>query len=167
VGKGSKNKKYSVKSMYDMMCVGDTGNSFSGIWKAKIPYKIKNFIWLVENNAILTKDNMSRRKWVGDTSCQFCDKEETISPPVFECTMARVIRGIIAQCIGANNIPANMIQYWEWVKSWLPGGGSVYTFGLAAVCWATWKTRNKACFGKIRVKHPVEILCYACALMKF
>jgi hypothetical protein len=25
-------------------------------------------------------------------------------------------------------------QYWEWMKFWLPGGGPVYTFGLAAIC---------------------------------
>jgi hypothetical protein len=29
-----------------------------GIWKAKIPLKIKIFIWMVAQKAILTKDNM-------------------------------------------------------------------------------------------------------------
>uniref|UniRef100_K3XUC1 Reverse transcriptase zinc-binding domain-containing protein n=1 Tax=Setaria italica TaxID=4555 RepID=K3XUC1_SETIT len=27
--------------------------------------------------AILTKDNMLKRKWQGDPSCNFCDQEET------------------------------------------------------------------------------------------
>jgi hypothetical protein len=27
-------------------------------WKAKLPAKIKNFMWLVEQKVILTKDNM-------------------------------------------------------------------------------------------------------------
>jgi hypothetical protein len=36
-------------------------------------------------------------------------------------------------------------------------------FGIAAVCWAIWKTRNKACFENKMIKHPAEVLCYACA----
>jgi hypothetical protein len=150
--------KYSMKSMYDMMCVWDTGDSFSRTWKAKIPYKIKIFLWMVENKAILTKDNMVRRNWVGDNTCQFCDKEETISHLFFECNVARVVWGIITQCMGVINIPTNLSQYWCWIKNWLLGGNKVYTFGLAVVCWAVWKMRNKACFEKIRVKHPMEIL---------
>jgi hypothetical protein len=41
-----------------------------------------------------------------------------------------------------------------------------HTFGLAAVCWAIWKARNRACFEKKYVKHPAEIVIHACALMK-
>jgi hypothetical protein len=39
-------------------------------------------------------------------------------------------------------------------------------FGLAAICWSIWKSRNKACFEKIMIKNPIEILCMACANMK-
>lgn len=38
---------------------------------------------------------------------------------------------------------------------------------LADICWAIWKARNKSCFEKKQVKHPVEILNHACAFMKF
>jgi hypothetical protein len=40
-------------------------------------------------------------------------------------------------------------------------------FGLAAVCWSIWKIRNKACFEKIMIKNPIDILCLACANMKY
>ena len=42
-----------------------------------------------------------------------------------------------------------------------------YTFGLAAICWAIWKARNKACFEKKLIKHPAETMCHACALMSY
>jgi hypothetical protein len=54
--------KFSVRSLYDHLGRVDNANSFVRIWKAKIPYKIKIFLWLVENGAILTKDNMNKRK---------------------------------------------------------------------------------------------------------
>jgi hypothetical protein len=74
-----KNGKYSVKVIYDQLSGAGTGRRFTHIWKAKIPYKVKIFVWLIENNAILSKDNMIRRGWVGNSSCQFCDIEENIS----------------------------------------------------------------------------------------
>jgi hypothetical protein len=40
-------------------------------------------------------------------------------------------------------------------------------FGLPAICWSIWKTRNKACFEKIMLKNPIEILCFACTNMKY
>jgi hypothetical protein len=69
--KFGKNNRFTVKSTYDAMT--DSGYSFKHIWKGKVPAKIKIFLWLVENNAILTKDNMLKRRWKGDASCYFCD----------------------------------------------------------------------------------------------
>jgi hypothetical protein len=83
--------KFSVKSMYDQISSAAGGGSFTRFWKAKIPYKIKNFMWLVENNAILTKDNMIKRRWAGDPLCQFCNERETVNHLFFECIVARVI----------------------------------------------------------------------------
>jgi hypothetical protein len=39
--------------------------------------------------------------------------------------------------------------------------------GLAAVCWVIWKTRNAVCFGKKIFRNPLEILCSACAYMRY
>jgi hypothetical protein len=38
--------------------------------------------------------------------------------------------------------------------------------GLSTICRAIWLTRNKFCFDKKTIKHPVEIVVLACALMK-
>ena len=38
---------------------------------------------------------------------------------------------------------------------------------LAAICWAIWKARNKACFEFKCLKHPAEIICHACSFLKF
>jgi hypothetical protein len=48
------------------------------IWKMKVPLKIKIFMWFFHRKVILTKDNLLKRNWNGNTSCCFCDKEETI-----------------------------------------------------------------------------------------
>ena len=41
------------------------------------------------------------------------------------------------------------------------------TFCIAAICWATWKKRNEACFENKLLRNPIDILIYACALMSY
>jgi hypothetical protein len=50
-----------------------------------------------------------------------------------------------------------VVSFWEKIHAW----------GIAALCWVIWKSRNKACFEKILLKSPLEILCHASALMIF
>jgi len=144
-GKGG---KFTSKSMYDHLSLDESGSNFKHLWKAKLPYKIKIFLWLLEKGVILTKDNLIKRKWVGDPSCYFCSDNENINHLFFCCPVAKVIWGIIAMSLGANNIPTDIDQYKRWVNRWLPNGTSFHTLGLAAFCWAIWKRRNKACFDK-------------------
>jgi len=81
--------------------------------------------------------------------------------------VAKVIWGTVALCLGANNIPENIFQYKIWITHWLPLGHPVYTFCLGAVCWAIWKKRNEVCFENKSLKHPTDIILYACALMTY
>jgi hypothetical protein len=61
--------------------------------------------------------------------------------------------GVIALCFHQKNMPSNYDQFWMWVAKALPGGSEVYMLGLAAVCWAIWKTRNEMCFEKKRINN--------------
>ena len=164
------NKKsglFTTKSTYDWLTSGDAGMHFRHIWKAKIPYKIKIFVWLLEQNAILTKDNMIKRNWVGDPTCFFCSLPETRDHLFFECVVAKVVWGVIGRCFGADNTPRGLTQYKDWIRRWMPSGGTFHTFGLAAVCWAIWKCRNMACFDKKMIKNPAEIILHAGAYMNY
>lgn len=39
--------------------------------------------------------------------------------------------------------------------------------GLAAICWAIWKARNKTCFENIQIKNPHDIIFSACLFMRY
>ena len=117
-----KNRKFSVKSLYNSLTIDDSGPSHNSIWKGKVPQKIKTFIWLMTNNAVLTKDNMIKRKLLGDSNCMFCSQPETVDHLFFTCPVAKVIWGVIAQLLGANNIPSSLSQCWNWCDKWLPSG---------------------------------------------
>lgn len=79
-------------------------------WKGKIPTEIKIFLWMVSNNAILTKDNVIKRNWPGDPTCYFSPLEENVSHLLFQCSIAGSVWATVAVCIGASDIPISLKQ---------------------------------------------------------
>lgn len=136
-------------------------------WKSKIPYKIKIFTWLLENNAILTRDNMVKTKWAGKSTCVFCDQLETIEHLFFQCIVARCVWGIIGISLGTSCIPSNIAQYKNRIQRIFPQGKLTHHFGFSAICWTIWKSGNKVVFDKKSIKHPVEIIVHTCAFMLY
>jgi hypothetical protein len=81
------------------------------LWKAKLPLKIKIFMWLIKQGAILTKDNLTRRNWQGDKTCSFCCGDENIEHLFFSCPMAKYIWSLVAMVIGADCRPSSFEQF--------------------------------------------------------
>lgn len=65
---------FSVKSVYDHLFISEPRFPNKMLWKAKIPLKIKIFLWLLAQDAILTKENLIKRKWKGSKSVLFVRK---------------------------------------------------------------------------------------------
>jgi hypothetical protein len=78
-----------------------------------------------------------------------CDDSESINHRFFGCPVAKVTWGIIALCFQQQDWPTSYDLFWPWIRKSLPNDKNMYMFGLAAICWATWKTRNRICFDRI------------------
>jgi hypothetical protein len=81
------------------------------------------------NNAILTEDNLIKRKWSGSPTCYFCNCDENINHLFFQCSTAKAVWAIVAYAIGANNIPKSFDQCRNWCEHWLPAGKQFHTVG--------------------------------------
>jgi hypothetical protein len=101
---------------------------------------------MVLNNAILTKDNMIKRKWSGNPTYYFCTLPGSAEHLFFHCNIAKAVWAVFAICFGANNVPNSISQCWNWSEKWLPGGNKFHSLGIAAILWAIWKYRNKVYF---------------------
>ena len=68
----------TVQSMYRSLI--NNGNVFhqKQIWKLKLPLKIKIFMWYLLKGDVLTKDNLAKRNWQGNSKCGFCNMDESI-----------------------------------------------------------------------------------------
>jgi hypothetical protein len=160
VWKWTADKKFSVKFVYLELTKNEGGPNFRFIWKNKLPEKIKKCMWLIAQDAILTKDNMIRRQWQGDPGCYFYGVPEDRDHLFFKCPVSKVVWGVLALCSHQATRPSSYGQYWAWVRSAIPGGQEVYVLGLAAICWATWKARNRTCFDKKPIKSPMDVCSY-------
>jgi hypothetical protein len=69
--------------------------------------------------------------------------------------------------LGVFNRPSCFTQYFWWIAKILPVGFNLHIFGIAALCWAIWKTRNKACFEKKLISSPVSLICYMCVFLHY
>jgi hypothetical protein len=69
---------FSVNSLYKRKICHLAYVPYQFLWKTKLPYKIKVFLWLVVRNKILTKDNLKKRNWHGLSDCCFCGHNESI-----------------------------------------------------------------------------------------
>ena len=118
----TKTGKSMVKSLYDRLSSVGLDRSFKHLWKAKIPLKIKIWLWLIWHNAIATKDNMVKRNWVGDATCCFCHANESISHLFFECLAAVYMWSIVSASFGANTRPVCFTQFFHWIAGFFPLG---------------------------------------------
>jgi hypothetical protein len=154
-----KHKRFSVRTMYTHLCRADIENQNKKLWKAKIPLKVKIFMWLLQQNAVLTKDNLAKRNWKGDKRCRFCNMDECINHLFFDCSLARYTWSLVAMVVGADCRPSNLMQFWVWSERFLPRNKNIHMIGLAAICWAVWQSRNGVCFERKNIRSPTEIIC--------
>ena len=85
----------------------------------------------------------------------------------FNCPIAVYMWSTISTALGANSRPTCFTQYFWWIANLLPVGTNIHILGIAAFCWAIWKTRNRACFEKKYISSPLELICYMCAFLRY
>jgi hypothetical protein len=151
-------KSFSVKALYNDILIR-TGNPFNCLtWKAKVPLKIKIFLWYLRKGVILIKDNLAKRHWKGCIRCCFCDENESIQHLFFECPVARLLWLAISITFGVS-IPTNISHlFGPWVRSFSSKQRNKVLIGVAAFCWAVWLSRNEIVFQRSKSKSSLQVI---------
>ncbi|CAN6179680.1 unnamed protein product [Urochloa humidicola] len=165
--KWEKSGCFSVNSMYANLHWDDVAIPNRKLWKARLPLKIKIFMWLLQSNAILTRDNLIKRNWMGDKRCNFCVADESVQHLFFDCSLARYVWSLVAMTVGADCRPNSIDQFWIWAHRYLPAYKNIHMTSLSAFCWAIWNYRNRIYFEKKRVHSPTEVICSASSFLSY
>ena len=161
------NGRFSTKSMYQFLEKDLAGANNKWIWKAKLPLKIKIFLWQLFRNAILTRDNLVKRNWLGNPKCSFCQQNETAVHLFFGCSNAKTIWGTLGSVLGTATCPRSLWQCIVWLHKFVRWGKQFHMLILASVCWAIWITRNEITFDKKVVRSPLVIIYTMCSFLRY
>lgn len=135
----TKNKKYSTKSLYEaMLHSGVVDLRLCDLWKAKIPLKQKIFVWLSIRGRIQVTDELAKKGWLGELSCQLCGAAETADHLVFSCPIAFWVWCVIRDCFSWPRTPGSVEDFFFYFCMPRRGRKSNYNWWslLAAVAWA-------------------------------
>ena len=106
----------------------------------------KIFLWYLKKRVTLTKDNLLKRNWKGDSTCCFCSCKETIQHLFFECHVAKFVWGSVRMVFGIQP-PSNVTNMLgSWLRSFSVKLRKQLLVGAVALCWAIWLCRNDAIF---------------------
>jgi hypothetical protein len=151
-------KLFSVKALYKDLVVDSVSHLKLDAWKAKIPLKIKIFLWFLWKGVILTKDNLSKRQWKGCTRCCFCREQENIQHLFFDCPMARLMWFAICVSFGIKAPTTTDNLFGPWLASFPHKQRALVLVGVAAFCWALWLSRNDVVFQKSKSKSFLQVM---------
>ena len=97
----------------------------------------------------------------------FCSLDESIPHMFFGCPAAGYMWGVVCSALGVSSRPSCFTQYFWWIYNFFPGNSNLHIIGIAAFCWAIWKTRNKTCFEMKLISSPAELICYMCVFLQY
>jgi hypothetical protein len=133
--------EYTFQSLYDVVNFGGVKPVFiPSVWKLNVPPGIQVFLWLVSNNKILTRDNLSKRQLVQDKRCLFCSDLESVEHLCFECDIIKMVWNCVS-IIMKKQVGSTYEQVAGlWVSNEANGAVNIIT---SVVIWNAWKMRNE------------------------
>jgi hypothetical protein len=92
--------------------------------------------------------------------CQFCREHETTSHVFLDVLQPNLSGALLQQ-------PLAPLLVLGTFPNFVPASRNTQIAGLAAICWAIWKLRNKAYFKNKLIHSPFELISYAVVFMNY
>lgn len=121
--------------------------SWHTIWNAKVPQKIKQFMWKVYHNALPVKSNLYRRKISNSPICTICqDEEETVEHTLLLCPWTRPVWCSLQLCHPSSRIGSATVD--QWITQTLSDTHDAKELAAAlfVTLWNIWKMRNEVIY---------------------
>jgi hypothetical protein len=108
--------------------------------------KIKIFMWFLHKKVPLTKDNLTKRKWVGCKKCAFCDSEESVEHLFIRCKFAKLVWQVVHFTFHMPP-PTNIKNLFGNLSNGTKRKTKSHIrAGVYAILWAIWNSRNDVIF---------------------
>lgn len=150
--------KFSVKSLYSRLISGTPTSKFKNVWAAKVPPKIKIFLWQAFRGRLPSADQFRIRNGPGTVSCALCSQLEDTNHIFFGCVLAKLAWCCVRSWLEVSWAP-NSFDELRLVSSGLHGASKrLFWVGFGALGWALWTTRNKFTIEGVFPNKPTDFL---------
>lgn len=163
----SKEGQYTVKGNYYLMCSqnGLLNNwPWKHVWKIRLPPKVTCFTWLALNDAILTQDNLCKKKIVLVNRCYMCyQASENVNHLLMHCPVVADIWNCFLSFFGLHWVFPQSVK--EAYSSWIlwkvdKAIKRIWRMIPAIIFWCVWNERNRRCFdGVLTSNHSLKASC--------
>jgi exonuclease III len=150
---------FSTKSLYRLIKhSGSVDLRMLEVWGAKLPLKIRIFLWMLWHDRVLTGEQMRIRKSTKSEKCKYCGKLETRNHLFFNCNISKMIWVWVRVSMRWTERPTSMQSFEDKLGAGLGQNNKfALLFILASVGWSLWKTRNDWIFNHHLIKSPKAI----------
>ena len=128
------------------------------IWKARVPLKIKIFVWQLARNKLPASAQIHRRNGPSDGKCAICGEEEEADHIFFGCVLAVFSWSVVREVFGVQWNPANFEQLVGIVQGLDGVRRNPFWFFFCALAWAMWTTRNKFTIEASFPRRPADVI---------
>jgi hypothetical protein len=137
-----KSGKFTTSSLYrELTFPGVNIRWMNNIWTAKLPLKIKIFLWRVCNDKIQSADQLARKNWAGPTDCKLCGKFKS-TENIFQCVLATLGWSILKDVLEWNVAPTNLNELHSKLIEGSVRTNSLFVFIFGCFAWSLWLLRN-------------------------
>jgi hypothetical protein len=137
------NGKFSVSSLYRKINQGPSLPHESLLWSAKLPLKIKIFLWQMAKGRLPSNAQINRRHGASDGNCVLCGQAETVDHIFFTCHLATFAWSGLMEALGVQWNPQCFQEFFLILNSLALSFKSSIWMLFAAQSWALWNIRNK------------------------
>lgn len=150
--------KFSVKSLYSRLISGTPTSKFKQVWTAKIPPKIKNFLWQAFRGRLPSADQIRKRNGPGSAHCALCSELEDTNHIFFGCVLAKLAWDCVRSWLQVDWAPSSFSDMRLLVANIQGVPKRMFWAGLGALCWSLCTTRNKFTIEGIFPNKPAYVL---------
>jgi hypothetical protein len=152
------NGRFSVSSLYKKINQGPSLPHESLLWSAKLPLKIKIFLWQMAKGRLPSNEQINRRHGAVNGSCVLCGQSESVDHIFFVCDLVAFAWSGIREAFGVQWNPRTFQEFFAIVNSLAPGFKQAIWLLFAAQSWALWNIRNKITIEHKLSSHPADCI---------
>ena len=127
---------FTVHSMYLHLINTHTPFRHKKIQKIKVPLKIKIFLWFLQKQVVLTKDNLARKNQKGSLKYVGCNFDKSVQHLFLDCHYAKVVWRMVYLATSLTQPKSIIHLFGSWLSNQNIEISDLIWVGVAALCWA-------------------------------